>query len=392
MGGLRMNELEKFIFDDNVQEAFQMINNSILDFNILEITGMGTQEIKHSNILAWMFGDNNHELEHKILERFLVKVSEYNKNTILKHYVYLSNKKNINIFREQSNIDLLIEDEQNKIVIAIENKIYANESAGQLKKYKKYINEKYGGWKQYFIYLTIDGINPSDENEDWLIGNYKMIAASVEEVMNNKQSNLNDKTTLVLESYLDLLKRRGIVENKGIADICKDIWSKENYKKALEILFEYKPDIQIKISNYLQLKIKNDFNQLVTLDDSSKSEIRFYDKEFKADDEKGNWTKSKKVLIYSLKNDKDELVLRLYVGPVEDNEKDFREKLLLKFPKAKFTAKWTMVWKSDSIIAQNELDTLSLEDIQQKIDEYLKNFFGENGDFKKNQKKYMDYK
>ena len=42
-----------------------------MDFNIFEITGLGNQEIKHSNTLAWLFGDNEHELKYQILERFL---------------------------------------------------------------------------------------------------------------------------------------------------------------------------------------------------------------------------------------------------------------------------------------------------------------------------------
>ncbi len=380
-----MNELEKFIFDDNVQEAFQMINNSILDFNILEITGMGTQEIKHSNILAWMFGDNNHELEHKILEKFLVKVSEYNQDTTLKHYVYLSNKKNINIFREQSNIDLLIEDEQNKIVIAIENKIYANESAGQLTKYKNYIDGKYVGWNKYFIYLTIDGTNPSDDI--WLIGNYNMIAESVEEVMNNKQSNLDNKTILVLESYLDLLKRRGIVENKEIADICKKIWSNENYKKALEILFEYKPDIQIKISDILKDELSK-FKE-ISIDSSTKNYIRFYDLDFTEDNDKGTkqWTESGRVLIYEFYNTAQNGVsLRLIVGPT--NNEEYRKILLQKFNNNSKSTKWSTI-NTIKIINPGDIEQQSLDEIRVKIQNSLTNFFEEKGDFKRNQKKYL---
>lgn len=66
--------LEDFIFDDNVQDALDKIKNSVMNFNILEIIGMGSEEIKHSNILAWMFSDSEHNLEYKILEDFLKKI------------------------------------------------------------------------------------------------------------------------------------------------------------------------------------------------------------------------------------------------------------------------------------------------------------------------------
>ena len=142
-------ELENFIFDDNVQDILDKIKNSVMNFNILEITGMGSQEIKHSNILAWMFSNSEHNLEYKILEDFLKKIVEFNEvseaTTFLKHYIYLSEKsKNITIYREKDNIDLLIVDNANKVVIAIENKVYANERSdgkygGQLKNYCKIV-------------------------------------------------------------------------------------------------------------------------------------------------------------------------------------------------------------------------------------------------------------
>ena len=59
-----IDSLKEFIFNDEVQKVFEDINNNVLDFNILEITGMGNQEIKHSNILGWLFSDAKHNLEY----------------------------------------------------------------------------------------------------------------------------------------------------------------------------------------------------------------------------------------------------------------------------------------------------------------------------------------
>ena len=41
--------LKEFINDKEAQEKFNAIKNSVMDFNIFEITGLGNQEIKHSN-------------------------------------------------------------------------------------------------------------------------------------------------------------------------------------------------------------------------------------------------------------------------------------------------------------------------------------------------------
>ncbi|MCT7514569.1 PD-(D/E)XK nuclease family protein [Aliarcobacter cryaerophilus] len=245
----KYEELENFIFDDNVQDILDKIKNSVMNFNILEITGMGSQEIKHSNILAWMFSNSEHNLEYKILEDFLKKIVEFNEvseaTTFLKHYIYLPEKdKNITIYREKDNIDLLIVDNANKVVIAIENKVYANERSdgkdgGQLKNYCKIVDENYKNFKnKIFIYLTIDGLSPeSEENQKiWLNATHEMIGEAVEDIL-EKQTIL-PKAEMILTSYVDLLKRRNIMSDKNLEELCKKIWDKNS--KALDILFRYR--------------------------------------------------------------------------------------------------------------------------------------------------------
>lgn len=262
--------VEDFIFDDNIQKILEKIKNSVMNFNILEITGMGSQEIKHSNILAWMFDDSEHNLEYKVLENFLKKVIEYNEEdqriSLLKHYIYLpDNKRNITIYREKDNIDLLIVDDSNNVVIAIENKIYASEriqgeDGGQLKKYVDIINNKYKNYNKHFIYLTIDeSLSNIDENQkNWLCATHEMIGQVVEDII--KSQNISPKTEIIFSSYIDLLKRRNIMEDKKLEELCKKIWDKNS--KALDIIYSYRT------------------TKLDKLYDLIKNEYTFYDEEF----------------------------------------------------------------------------------------------------------------
>lgn len=93
--------LKEFINDKEAQEKFNAIKNSVMDFNIFEITGLGNQEIKHSNTLAWLFGDNEHGLKYQILERFLKFTLENDNNTSesyenLEKYLKIQEKKYTN--------------------------------------------------------------------------------------------------------------------------------------------------------------------------------------------------------------------------------------------------------------------------------------------------------
>jgi hypothetical protein len=264
---IKLESVQGFIFDDEVQNILSKINDNVMDFNILEITGMGNQEIKHSNILGWLFDDTEHNLEYQILDNFLKKVIKKNSNHQLKslqEYLYLSsNKRNITIYREKDNIDLLIVDESNKIVITIENKVYADERTeltncdgeelGQLDCYEKRINEKYKDYNKYFIFLTINLEKPTKEN--WLKANHRMVTNVIENVLKIKE--VTSKTKIVLESYVDLLKRNGIVEDKELKNLCEKIWHNKKYANALDILMDYRVS-QIKII-YDKLKEKINF-------------------------------------------------------------------------------------------------------------------------------------
>ncbi len=237
--------IKNFIFNDEVQNILSKINDNVMDFNILEITGMGNQEIKHSNILGWLFDDTEHNLEYQILDSFLKKVIEWHSLEELQSYLYLSNeKRDITIYRERDNIDLLIVDESNKIVIAIENKVYANErkigkDGGQLKKYENIIKKQYNDeYDKYFLFLTIDLEEPSESNEHWLTCSYQMITETLKEILKVKEITI--KTKIVLESYVDLLKRNGIVEDKNLKDLCEKIWANKEYANAIDILMDYR--------------------------------------------------------------------------------------------------------------------------------------------------------
>jgi hypothetical protein len=273
------NEIEiiqKFIFNENVQNILSNINDSFMDFNILDITGMGNQEIKHSNILGWLFDNSEHNLEYYVLDNFLKRIIEQNRTdnqviNTLQSYIYLSNdKKNITIYREKDNIDLLIVDDVNKVVFIIENKIYATERIdgddnGQLSKYETIINNKkeFKDYQKYFIYLTTTSEQAIKGEEYWLQASHQMITDIIEVLLNTKKD-LSTKTKIILESYVDLLKRNNIVEDKKIKELCKKIWNNKGYTNALEIIINNKPNKYDDIKEWI-----NDFGNTTIISEKT---------------------------------------------------------------------------------------------------------------------------
>ena len=279
-----LEKVQEFIFNNEVQTTLSNILNHLMSFNILEITGMGTQEIKHSNILGWFFDAAEHNLEYQILNEFLRKVIQENSElpTILglQEYLYLAkHKKNITIYREKDNIDLLIVDEANKLVITIENKVYAGErteetdcdgeNLGQLACYEKRINKKYNDdYRKYFIFLTVSLEVAEGGKERWLRAKHQHITDVLNDILKTK-NDLGEKTKIIFESYIDLLKRSGIVQDKILQELCKKIWDDDDYRKAFEIILNNKPHRYDDLVSYIK-----EFKGAKIIDKESHSNIK----------------------------------------------------------------------------------------------------------------------
>lgn len=74
---------------------------------------------------------------------------------------------------EPGKLDLLILDQKEKFLIAIENKFGSGEGPGQLKKYAKALKKQYPDWTRILIYLDVYGESPGDL--DWIGLDYEWL-------------------------------------------------------------------------------------------------------------------------------------------------------------------------------------------------------------------------
>ena len=279
----KIEAVQEFIYSDEIQGKLEEINNLLLTINVLEVTGMGYQEIKHSNVLAWIFGDNSHQLDYEILAKFLGKITRKgganegkNKLKELRHYAFFSkSRRNIQIYREypinlsdeknasnkraRCSIDLLIIDDSNECIIAIENKIWSQEGDSQLSDYQKAIEMKFGkntvheNFQKHFIYLTPKVGMPDSisSDEDWLVADYQTLYVIIDKIIKNKNRDIPNEAKFILQSYNDLLIKESIVSNNDLQNLCAKIWRNKEHKEALNILLENKPDNINKIASII---------------------------------------------------------------------------------------------------------------------------------------------
>lgn len=192
------------------------------NFNIFEILNISHLEIKHSDVLAYLFNNKeSHNLKDTFLKEFIYEV-EAATNIDLN----LTLDDSYTVKREYAipngYVDLVLMSYKQRTIIIIENKIQSKERVNQLKKYKEHFKDKGAGYKLVFIYLTMNDEKASDD--EYISVNYTTVIKSLERVLRYK--NYSEKIEYFLEDYLEILLKK--YKLKSSADLI-------NFRKTINI-------------------------------------------------------------------------------------------------------------------------------------------------------------
>lgn len=183
-------ELKAIVYNARLAEAKEFIhqNPEIFRISSFELMEHNFRENTHSNILKYLFDYNFTNSEG--IEALYLLLSETKGKRIKKLKSKLLSRK-YKIEREfhtgNGRIDLLIKDEFNKLLIVIENKVYAsiaekdfdaekNVTSTQLDMYNYYFssNEKYNNWDKLYILLSYKEIEDFN-HENFELINYDLL-------------------------------------------------------------------------------------------------------------------------------------------------------------------------------------------------------------------------
>lgn len=238
--------LQFIINNDNLEIVKAKLNR----FNPLKILRIQDYEVRHSNILAWIFDPSeNHNFDDRILKRFLLKVllKPLNGDVITEvGNIYNLQNKNFydcKIYREKYNIDLLIVSENSKIVILIENKVYSGEHSNQLERYFKIATNEFKNYLIIPILLTLEGNEPSSDR--YFSASYEDIIQSVEFVITNYTDRTSNQVIEFMVHYVSIIKEKYYMDNE-LKGLCKDIYFKN--KDVIDLIYSVGNEIDIEKS------------------------------------------------------------------------------------------------------------------------------------------------
>ena len=252
-----------------ISRKYKIINSTKETFNIFSILRNEYDEVNlHSKFITELLKDKNHG--RKFIELLLPIIGVEN-----------INYKRVNIFSEYSvkdngRIDIILKFflEDNKKVIVIENKIYADDQYQQLKRYyDSMLMEGYKSEEIELVYLTLAGAEPSEDSikglpaavrENMRIISYKDdIITWIEDCIKEVAQVPIIRETLV--QYESLLKKiTGKGERIMTEEMKNMILSNKDYLdmvyKLTDVLVKIKQELQLKFWEKLEEKLNNSLN------------------------------------------------------------------------------------------------------------------------------------
>lgn len=371
--------LEEFVLD---RDALSSIEQNFVGFNVFEAIGHTHAEQRHSNFLAFLLDpQESHGLGDVVLREFIlrtVRSTPRESRTVDLVEISLADLSSTLVLREHRNIDIFGLNDEEKFVLVVENKIRSREHSNQLQRYRKFVMDQHPDHKQIYVYLTPEGEEPSDSS--YIPYTYTEIMLLLEDVVREHGKSLTDPILFTLEHYMEIL-RRHVVSDEALVQLAKSIYQK--HKRALDFIFEQRPDLQLELSDFIGGLIAE--NEALTQDRRVKTFINFVPNEW-ANIPKFNvtpknlWTKTGRTVMLEFRINQSSMHLCVVLGPTEDTQ--FRQDIfeycksephIFKGMSSKLYQQYATL-NSKKVLSRQMLENGDLSDLEQKIRDFWKEF------------------
>lgn len=236
--------LEKLFLDNS---AFDEIAMALDCFCPFDAVGMDRQEIRHGFFLRYILDPHRpHGFGAECLRGFMwgaaAALRDAGDAGIKPLDVHLMDLDSAIVEREFSSIDLLIQVPAEKVVIAVELKIDANEHSGQLGRYRKIVAKEFAkeqGWRQILLFVTKRGHEPSQEDgRGWFALPLEGVVEMFERVIAKETGNPDAR--MMLNAYVGMLRRKHLTDPR-LEDLARGLW--REHREVLDFLVSRRPNV-----------------------------------------------------------------------------------------------------------------------------------------------------
>lgn len=255
----QLEALRRFVVEcDHLRDLEQIIGR----FNIFDVLKTTHNEIRHSNVLAWLLDpDGSHGLRELFLRRWLMQVfhdADPNDTSYIDPVAIDSAPfSSVTIHREWSHIDLLVEIETTtgrRWVICIENKVWSWQGQGQLSRYRQRVESAFPDpWEKAYVLLSVRGEEPEDAS--YLATTFSQVAEVLDRCLIECGPSTGEPQKLLLSHYHSILTTRFMPDSE-VTRLATQIYAA--HREALDIIFEHKPDVLLDLTTAVEEAMKQD--------------------------------------------------------------------------------------------------------------------------------------
>ena len=250
----RFRALEHFTGDKRLQLLKGLLREQRSEFDALEFIGrlglysgsdLWAREEFHSGVLAWLLHPKEtHGIGANFLERFLARVgaqtatscADWSGATV--HPEWYSE-----VDDKLGYLDILVLNEEQQVLCAIENKIFSGEHSEQLTRYRKALERRYSDreFSKLYVFLTPDGTEPyrEEERKHWTTMTYAAVLEVLRQVIEDRENPVKEDVRVFLRQYAMTI-RRNIVPETSLQQLARKIYFE--HRDAIELINQYKPD------------------------------------------------------------------------------------------------------------------------------------------------------
>lgn len=235
----QVQALEKLKADPNFAQLEAMVN----EFDALELLKVSNDEEFHSNVLAWLLNPHeNHLMGDYFLRSFLRETEAASRemlrdagwpNTVVRReWHHVTDGK-------AGRLDILLLNEDAKLVCAIENKVFSGEHSGQLTRYRRALKNSYPRFVRSHLFLTRHGTLPMRPREQrrWTPVDYRTILKLVESTIEHWGGRGTEGVMAFLRQYAKTL-RRNIVPDTETKRMANDLYLR--HREAINMIVDQK--------------------------------------------------------------------------------------------------------------------------------------------------------
>lgn len=285
---------------------FEELERLLGGFNLFQVLKFEYGEIRHSNVLGWILDPSeSHGLDETFLKKWLMRVIHQAPDSdrpIEPIDIDSWQLLDVEVRREWRHIDLLLvlRFAQNRPwVIAIENKVNSIQRSNQLKDYRGIVEAEFPD-AGHRLYLFLTKNEEAADDPTYLPASYAQVHQALKECVAARNHLIGTEPKALLENYIQLLEEKFMDQSK-IAQVARAIY--KQHKRALDVLFEHRPDNLQNVSEIIRAELASRANELgIVMGPSSKAYIRFIPKEW---DHPGNshgsaWGNSSCTVLFEL--------------------------------------------------------------------------------------------